>query len=227
MLGINCGPGGCAPDLANYAWYDPAFGPPGTKRKYSNSGYLMAQAILERSANNTPFHHMIQNWVFTPLGMTDSRVVDQPMNAAWEDRAAHQHDSTGTPLERRIYWWAAAGGVYASARDYARAVIPLLNGGKTEDGTDFLSQTAVDTILQNNPPQSFYGLGLGLSESQVSPAGGFFRHKGLHTDRARSLVVGRPDRKQALVVFMNAGHGASNTLIEELQTAFWSIYGWN
>lgn len=226
MLSFNCNGGGCFIDKVNTAWYDPNLGPPGTQAKYSNAGYLLAQGILERLANNSPFPGMVRNYVTTPLGMANSEMVFQPMSAAWEDKAAHQHDQLGNKLERRIYFWSAAGGFYASASDYAKAMIPLLNNGVDDKGKQFLSQQAVDIILQNNPPQGFYGLGLGLSEAQVDSNGGFFRHNGSHTNRARSLMVGRPDQKEGLVVFVNGGHSGAATLISEIQNAFWCTYGW-
>jgi CubicO group peptidase (beta-lactamase class C family) len=225
-LGMNCSAAGCAPDMSNAAWYDPALGPPGTQSTYSNAGYLLAQGLVERLAGNSAFPGVVRNHVLTPLGMADSDMIYQPMAPVWENKAAQQHDQFGNKLERRIYWWSAAGGFYASAGDYAKAMIPLLMGGRDEEGNQFLSQQAVNIILQNNPPQTFYGLGLGLSESQVDHLSGFFRHNGSHTNRAQSLMTGRPDKKIGLVVFVNGGHDGASTLISEVQTAFREVYNW-
>lgn len=226
LLSFNCDGGGCFYDKNNVAWYDPALGPPGTQAKYSNASYFLAQAMLERMGGNKPFPDLVKEHVLDPLGMNDSQIVHKPMNAAWEDDAAQQHGPLGMKLERRIYIWSGSGGLYTSARDYAKAMIPLMNDGKTESDADYLNPFAVSLMLQNNPPQGFYGLGLGLSAAQVTDSNGFFRHTGRHTDRARTLMVGRPDLKQGLVVLVNGGHDGAATLVSEIQEAFWCTYGW-
>ncbi len=44
---------------------------PGTKWKYSNSGYYMLGAIIEK-ASGMPYHRFIEERIFKPLGMNDS-----------------------------------------------------------------------------------------------------------------------------------------------------------
>jgi CubicO group peptidase (beta-lactamase class C family) len=226
LLGLDCNANGCFFDKVNVAWYDPALGPPGTQSKYGNGGLFLAQAMLEQAAGNVPFHQLVKQYVLDPLGMENSRIVVQPQSAAWEEGAAQMHDQNGTPREREIYIWSGSGGLYASAGDYARAMIPLMNGGKTQEGNDYLHPFSVFLMLQTVPPNTSYSLGLNLDQAIVTPQGGTFSHNGSHPNRARSNMMGRPDRKQGFVVLVNGGGVGPATLISELNEAFKQVYGW-
>ncbi len=227
LLGFNCNAAGCFWDQTNYAWWDPAQGSPGTNAQYTNAGYMLAQGLIENMGGNVAFHTLVKNHVLNPLGMTNSEIVYKPMSAAWENKAAKMHDGNGNKLERRIYLWSGSGGLYTTAGDYAKAMIPLLKQGKTESDASYLNPYAVHLMLQNNPPQNFYGLGLGLSVPQVTSTNGFFRHSGSHPNRARALMTGCPDKQLGLVVLVNGGHDGAATFVDEVQTAFRNWFGWD
>jgi CubicO group peptidase (beta-lactamase class C family) len=227
LLGFNCDNTPCGYGNGHVVWYDPALGTPYQTYNYSGGGYLVVQAAIEFLSNLT-FPVFMQQRVFGPLGFEDSLFVLSPPSAQTELRLAAHHDSDGDPRSRRIYPWAAAGGLYASPRDYAKAMIPLLNLGNTEGGQPFLTLTSVSNILTDVTSDSVnFGLGVRLSQSIVSEAGGAFKHTGSHPNRAYSRMLGSPARNQGIVVMVNAGHDAAQDLVDEVVKAFCGAYGWD
>jgi CubicO group peptidase (beta-lactamase class C family) len=112
-------------DAADYATEshasDLAFAP-GTQTKFSNLGYFLAGAILERVANRS-VPEFLGERIFRPLGMT-SATFDRPASApAGHSRGEyyaliHRDD----PLQPAPFFPlpAASGGFYCTAADYAR-----------------------------------------------------------------------------------------------------------
>ena len=208
-------------------WYNPALGAPGSGYRYSGGGFLVAQAAAEYLAGQS-FANIQQSRVLGPLGMNDSRYVLRPPDAAFEGIAAVQHDSFGVPLERAVYPWASAGGLYASPRDYAKAMIPLMNLGQTVDGDPFLTPFGLFLMMQDAAAGSTnYGLGIALSQSIVGEAGGSFSHNGSHSNRAYALMQGRPDRDLGCVILANCASDACKTVVGEVMKSFRCAYGWD
>ncbi|MCR9249185.1 MAG: serine hydrolase [bacterium] len=54
----------------------PLFFPPGTDREYSNSGYVLLGAIIEKVSGRT-YHDMVQDHIVTPLGLTETYVKEK------------------------------------------------------------------------------------------------------------------------------------------------------
>lgn len=225
LLGLDCGNGGCG--FTNVVWYNPDFGPPGTAYNYSGGGFLVAQAVDEH-VTGQPFSQIQQQRVFDPLLMSDTRYVLEPPDAAFEAIAAKQHDGNGNVLERGIFPWAAAGGLYTSPRDYAKAMIPLMNLGMTAGNSAFLQPFSVLLMLLDaTPDSSNYGLGLGLSQSIVTEVSGTFAHSGSHSGRAYAYMEGSPSLNQGIMIVVNTESTAARTLVSEIGQAFRCAYGWS
>jgi CubicO group peptidase (beta-lactamase class C family) len=146
-----------------------------------------------------------------------------------ELRIAKHHDSSGKVRRRAIYPWAAAGGLYATPREYALAMIPLLNSGLLADGQRFLPAGAVTAMLTDYAPEpdEYFGLGLHLTDPTVSESGGEFFHGGNHEDRAYARMVGNPSRNQGIVVMVNSEGDRASKLVNEVVKAFRCAYGWD
>jgi CubicO group peptidase (beta-lactamase class C family) len=71
-------------DLLRYSEKAELYFDPGTGFRYSNLGYSMLALIAER-VTNTPFHRLLQEKIFTPAGMSDSK---QDMDPLVETRLA-------------------------------------------------------------------------------------------------------------------------------------------
>lgn len=54
----------------------PLFFPPGTDREYSNAGYVLLGAIIEKVSGRT-YHDMVQDHIVTPLGLTETYVKEK------------------------------------------------------------------------------------------------------------------------------------------------------
>lgn len=226
LLGFHCSSGSCAFGGGHAVWQETDFGPPGTAYHYAGGGYLVAQAVDEYVTGQS-FAQLMQQRVFDPLAMTNTRYVLTPPDAAFENIAAKQHDSNGVVLERGIYPWAAAGGLYTTPKDYVKAMIPVMNEGMTSANTLFLSPFASLLMLTDaTPDTSNYGLGIALSQSIVTEVSGTFSHNGAHENRAYGYMTGSPGRDQAIMIVINTEGDAPKALVSEIAAAFRCAYGW-
>jgi len=232
LLGYDCDGGSCVYDST--VFYNPVLGLPGSQYRYSGGGFLVAEAMAEQIVGDD-FENIAQDLVLDPLGMDDSTFV-QPLQSSFEARAAEQHDN-GVVKNRAHYPWNAAGGLYASARDYAEVMIPMMNVGKTSKGEDFLHPFLVASALADKTPESNvnYGLGLTLSQNLVTEgsSSATFTHNGCHSNRAFTFMVGSPSRDEGIVIMANSEGGTCSdadvkvaTMISRIQVAFGCSYGW-
>ncbi|MEZ4365509.1 MAG: serine hydrolase domain-containing protein [Kofleriaceae bacterium] len=100
-------------------WELPLDFAPGTAWSYSNSGYLVLGAIIER-VTGTPYAEVMRTRVFTPAGLTDTTVGDAE---AALDRAIGYRPVDGAlvpalPIDMSVPF--AAGAVRSTANDLAR-----------------------------------------------------------------------------------------------------------
>jgi len=178
---------------------------PGTKAVYSNGGYTIAAAIVERVTGQS-WESLVRERVFRPLGIngtfawSDSPDVDQP----W----GHYQTSSGVkavdprdPNERvpPIIW--PAGSVELSLDDYAHFLQLNLRGLEGHDTP--LLRAATIKRLHTSPvtPADSFGLGWGIQEFDgaaarvhVGSAGAFL-----------AVTMLQPTRDLGVAVFANAG----------------------
>ncbi|MFO1399713.1 MAG: serine hydrolase domain-containing protein [Steroidobacteraceae bacterium] len=109
----------------------PAF-PPGTAAAYSNAGYVVAAAMLERVTGRS-YEELLQRRLLAPLGIraTFGWPAEIDRNAPW----GHELNGTGLrpvdprdPDSRIPQWANPAGNVSMSVRDFARFVRLHLRG---------------------------------------------------------------------------------------------------
>lgn len=101
---------------------------PGTSRLYSSGGYAVLARVLEIASAKT-YSQLLQEYVFTPAGMTDS--VDFEGDAVTERRAQDYYLSpnglVNVPLKNYSFL-VGAGSVFGTARDVYRFGEALLDG---------------------------------------------------------------------------------------------------
>lgn len=166
---------------------------------YSNSGYIVAGAMLE-AATGESWEELITREVFHPLGMDSAGFgppgtageVDQPrghraglfggLNAM--DPESGQSDNPPA--------LGPAGRVHVSMPDYARFLRTVLDGAKGRDG-DYLSAESWERLL--TPVGDNYALGWGIN-------GGALVHAGSNTMWYLQAVVW-PDTDRFAVVAVN------------------------
>lgn len=196
--------------------WDPSLGLPGSAYDYSGGGFLLAEAMAEQ-VTGEDFGDLMQNRVFDALGLADT-TASQPLSSAWEDRAAEMHNSSGTPRTRTIYPWHSAGGVYASAADYAKAMIVLLRDGLDEDGDRLISPWLAAQMRTDYAPGSKgYGLGVSVNGDKLS-------HSGSHGNRASTQMFADRGDDNGIVVLVNGQSSAIDDLVDDIVDAFKSEF---
>jgi len=186
---------------------------PGTVMFYSNIGYVIAGAMIER-ATGMDWESAIEQYLFSPLGMESvgfnglgtEGMVDQPWghsrsNPPWvrgNGRAAEINPPVIGP----------AGTVYCTIQDWAKFITDQLRGARGEPG--FLSPEAYTMLLSDYG--GFYSLGWSLYPGNW--AGGVaYGHYGSNSLYfAYALMV--PDLNYAVMVATNAGDSNASDAIE-------------
>ena len=158
---------------------------PGSRFGYSGAGFLYLQRVVEHLTRK-PLPALMQELVFTPLGMRDSGYVWIP---AYEKRKAYGHTPAGRVADRRKPSVATVATLHTTARDYARFVIATSRMKLT-------SQTAISESLS-------WGLGWALEKT---PRGTAFWHWGENNAEFHTFAMGYPDGN-GVVIFTNSGNG--------------------
>jgi CubicO group peptidase (beta-lactamase class C family) len=157
--------------------------PPGARFHYSNDGYKLVGAILERvTGQRVP--ELLRERIFEPLGMpvTEGRIA----NAARRDLAVgYETIVDDRPPQRRhelvparwIVSETADGSIVSSAVDMAAYARLLLNRGAAADGTRILSEEAFATFVEPRidepeeerevPGRYAYGLSVGSRDGRA------------------------------------------------------------
>jgi len=93
---------------------------PGTKYRYSNSGYYLLGAIIEK-VSGKPYAAVLEEFIFKPLGMKDS---GYDANAGTSPRPASGYQPDGADNAKApivdASWLYAAGGIYSTVEDLLR-----------------------------------------------------------------------------------------------------------
>lgn len=162
---------------------------PGTSRLYSSAGYAVLARVLEIVSGKT-YSQLLQEYVFTPAGMTDSLDFDGEliMERRAQDYYLTPNGLVNVPLKNYSFL-VGAGSVYSTARDVYRFGEAVVEGKYGE---------AVKTSL--------------LGETTLSASGS--------TNGHRSYVEIARDRKYGFVILSNSAGAfdlVSRGLLEILQ----------
>lgn len=165
---------------------------PGTQRRWSHSGFVLAGQIIER-VTGQPYGDFVEQRLFAPLGMAHSGYGDPPQGLALGYRSAR--DTTPALFDPSSLY--ASGGLYSSAEDLFRWNEALYNG-------QVLNEAQLQKMLTAHATTEFdqgSGYGIVVAESFGRPAagnGGFFDGYAAAItrfldDRITTVVIGNQD----------------------------------
>lgn len=190
--------------------------PPGTGYEYSNSGYVIAGAMLEQLTGK-PWETLIQERIFDPLNMSsagfgnaahdDSREITQP----WP----HQNGETPvSPEEVDDNSWVIgpAGTVHASLKDMARYLVMHAN---RETGPVLQKKDSFAFLHQAVPRNQDYARGWIVARTGWSQ-GPALTHDGSNTMNYCSIWIA-PERQAAVAAFTNCGDKGRETCMEAIR----------
>ncbi len=147
---------------------------PGTRFKYSNSGYYILGAIIE-TATGLSYGDAVQKHIFTPLQMKDSGYDSGPEDAAQRAIGYRQYgavlEAANTVAVSVAY---AAGGLFSTVEDLFKWDRALYSG-------NFLPKELLTNMISPNLGQYGYGVKIGSlplpnheSKRSVAHGGGIF-----------------------------------------------------
>jgi len=148
---------------------------PGAGWAYSNTGFLLAGAVIEKVAGKDYFD-CIREGVYKPAGMINSDAYDMdrpvPNLAIGYSRAAERFGTTWeSNVFKHVIRGGPAGGGFSTVEDLLRFDVALRSG-------KLLSRASVEQLWTPTPQsqsQGGYGLGFGI---QQTPAGKVVGHGG-------------------------------------------------
>lgn len=190
---------------------------PGAQWQYSNTGYTIAGAIVEKLTGQIPFAYLQQH-VFPTLGITDAWDSNlHPLPAT--DARGYSRFALG-PLrpapEQGVNWMFGAGELAMTASDLAKWDIAMIDQTLLQPA----SWRALETdVLLNNGAGSGYGLGVFVGKldghRMISHDGevmGFTAGNAVFPDDRMAVVV--LTNQDAVGTFGTIGRGIAKALFE-------------
>ena len=180
---------------------------PGSQFKYDNSGYFLLGVLLEK-VTGQPYARVLQDQIFTPLGMRDSgydttaRIL--PMRASGYSRQGT--DITNAPYLDMVQPF-AAGALYSTVEDllkWDQALYTdqlLLNDARSAMFTPFKSDYAYGWQAPAPSPQT-------LGRKQLAHGGGI---NGFST-----MIVRLPDENVTSIVLSNVQQAQTGRIARDL-----------
>jgi len=169
---------------------------PGSRFEYSGEGYVLLQRAIEHLTGES-IESVIEERVFTPLGMTSSSFV-------WQHRfvatvaIGHLADGTalekGTPKEPN-----AAFSLHTTSTDYARFLIAVMNG----EGLSTEMNAAMRQAQADADAGMQWSLGWGI---QTTESGTALWHWGDNRGYKAFAIV-YPKTRRGMVVLTNSDNG--------------------
>lgn len=191
---------------------------PGTKWQYSNTGFVIAGAIIEKVSGASPFAYL-QERIFKPLGMTSVWDSDQhPLTEG--DAQGHVRFALG-PLhpapKEGPGWMYAAGELAMTAEDLARWNISILDHSllKAESYRELETEIRLSSGVGTR-----YGLGIDVTSEKGRRV---LKHDGeVSGFTAGSTIL--PDDRVAVVVLTNQDAvGAYDALTDRIISALFEV----
>lgn len=179
--------------------------PPGAQVAYSNLGYSLVGAAIERSSGNA-FEAQLQGSLLKPLEMNQSSFVGTGAQMSYRALGYEDGVASADAQVRDL----AAGGLWASPKDLSRYVQMLFAHGLYK-GNRVIGSASIDEMFtQQNTGNALdfdcqVGLGWFLApcgDEPVAPGIRTYQHSGGGDDFAAQLSV-LPDQQMAVVVMAN------------------------
>ena len=179
--------------------------PPGTQVAYSNLGYALVGAAIERSSGKD-FETQLQHRLLKPLEMNHASFIG---TAAQSDSRAQGYQAGVTSTDAQIRDL-AAGGLWASPKDLSHYVQMLFAGGLYK-GQRVMASRSIDTMFtqQNTGNALDFDCQIGLAwflapcgDEPVGPGVRTYQHSGGGDDFAAQLSL-LPDPQLAVIIMAN------------------------
>ena len=190
---------------------------------YSNAGYIVAGAMLEKTTG-MDWESLMTQFVFAPLGMLEAGFgapgwadsSEQPAGhvpdgAGWRPLAADSPEADNPPV------FGPAGTVHATLDDIAKYLAAHLSGARGVGVPGFLD---ADGFAKLHEPRSAAGYALGWNVSDIS-----LHHVGSN-NRWYAQIVAVPELDIAIFAVTNAAdteapdHGQPNRALVDIQRFF-------
>jgi CubicO group peptidase (beta-lactamase class C family) len=176
---------------------------PGERYQYSNTGYVIVGAMLER-VTGQPWEEAIRERVFSPLGMTSVGFggvgtpgqLDQP----WPHGPKGKPQRKNGPAMDNPAVIGPAGRVHCTLQDWAKFIADQLRGARGERA---LLTPASYQRLQTPPFGGNYALGWGVAQRDWG-GGTVLSHTGCNTMNFANVWVA-PLKNFAVLVCINQG----------------------
>ncbi len=199
---------------------------PGEKYEYSNTGYVMLGSIVEK-ATGQDFVELSRNWIFKPLGMSNSDLRSLEAKAAVDNFAAgHLKNDQG---------------VYVNANNFKFSDYTIWLGNRKGPGrvssnlqdlliwdqalyhNKLVSQETMNEAFSpqklNDGTESMYGFGWGL-DLETHP-GKVVLHTGSNPGY-KNIIVRNIDENKTIIILNNNAHPAMGELVKELRSIYFN-----
>lgn len=192
---------------------------PGTRYLYSNSGFVLLAQIVYR-VSGMPLSRFAAERIFTPLGMRDTRFQDDhtliipnrstaymPRGDHWAIRMSEFDDMAG------------AGGLHTTVEDFQKWLRNY--DSLTVGNRDIVAAMTTPTKLKNDslagtPPESWYGLGIGVGTFRGLPVNS---HTGVWGGY-RAAFLRFPANDLGIATFCNFTTAGPDTLAQKVAAAW-------
>jgi CubicO group peptidase (beta-lactamase class C family) len=199
--------------------------PPLTGYKYSGGGVTIQELALS-DALGKPFVQIAREWVFTPLGMTNS-TYQQPLPAALEKQAARAHNGKGLRMGDpwHVYPEHAAAGLWTTPTDLAKLLIEVQTTIAADPARAARSGRVLNraTMLEMVTPVGVGPFAVGFQVGKEGE-GWYFSHGGSNWG-FRSFFGAHRIKGYGLVLMTNGDNGAA--LMNELRRRLQRAYAWD
>jgi CubicO group peptidase (beta-lactamase class C family) len=173
---------------------------PGTKWRYSASGYEFLQKVVE-TIKGDKLENLMQKEVLDPLGMTRSCMV---WRDDYEKNMANGHSFFGKPVDFRKRTEAiSSASLYTTAEDYATFVCAVLNGKGLRPET--WNEMLTSQIDMNKEKGLGWSLGFGTQDDATGRAIWQWGDYGVF----RNYIMAYPKEKYGVVYLTNSNNGLS------------------
>jgi CubicO group peptidase (beta-lactamase class C family) len=182
---------------------------PGSEHQYSNTGYNLLAAIVEKVSGKS-FPDYISDNIFKPLGMNNSRVLGDPSEVI-KNLATSYYTWGGGPYRKdfdQLTAWGSSS-IYTNVEDLAKWVEFFQKGLENKDPV-IMRMTETDKL--NNGKQIDYAYGLNIVNDNgvrnINHDGGWASYA--------TIISNYPDQKLSIIILSNSSDFDPNGSAEEV-----------
>ena len=179
--------------LAMLESHDSTYFAPGSRYRYSNSGYALLALVIEKASSRS-FAAFLRERIFLPLGMTGTVTHEEGVSAV--SRRAFGYTTKAGAWTRNDQSTTSAvlgdGGIYSSIDDLEKWDIAWYDSRLLSDSS---RQLATSPHIRTNEAGVSYGLGWRVTAGTVWHSG--------ETSGFRNVIVRYPSRRLTVVLLTN------------------------